>query len=241
MKVYALTDIGCCRELNEDAFYAPADGENFCCVADGMGGHQAGEVASAMAAEVFASKMCDTGHAPYERLRRAVVAANLSIYDKARSTPEMSGMGTTITALLIENGEAHIAHVGDSRCYLVRSKTLMQLTTDHTLVEELILKGRITPEVARNHPQRNVITRALGTAGGVETDILRVRVQPGDMFLLCTDGLSGSVSERELNETLNSRMKRETKISSLIEQALDNGSRDNITVLLACVEEADVT
>lgn len=240
MKVYALSDIGSYRELNEDSFYAPCEGESFCCVADGMGGHQAGEVASALAAQVFADKMRDLTHVPYERLRRAVFYANLAIYDKARTNPDMSGMGTTITGLLIENGEAHIAHVGDSRCYLLRNRVLMQLTTDHTLVEELILQGRLTPEAAKNHPERNVITRALGTAGGVETDILRVKVQKGDMFLLCTDGLSGSITEREMNETLNSRMKRETKAATLIERAVDNGSRDNITVLIVSIDEEDV-
>lgn len=237
MKVYALSDIGSVRAINEDSYYAPAPGENFCCVADGMGGHQAGEVASAMAVEVFSGMMRDTLFNPHDRLRRAVSAANQAIYEKARTTPEMAGMGTTMTALLIDKGEAHIAHVGDSRCYLLRNRTLMQLTSDHTLVEELLIKGAITLREARNHPQRNVITRALGTAEGVEIDLLRVRTQPGDMFLLCSDGLSGCVSEREMLETLNSRMRRENKVAALVEQAIDGGGHDNITVMLVAPEE----
>lgn len=108
----------------------------------------------------------------------------------------MSGMGTTITALLLENGEAHIAHVGDSRCYLLRGKSLMKVTTDHTLVEEMMLKGVLTVQEARNHPQRNLITRALGTDEQVEVDLLRIRLQKGDVFLLCSDGLTGPVSDR---------------------------------------------
>jgi len=237
MKVYAQTDIGPVRELNEDSYYTPLEGENFCCVADGMGGHQAGEVASALAVELFSRKMRDEGFKPHDRLRRAVNAANLAIYDKARENPGMAGMGTTITALLIENGEAHIAHVGDSRCYLLRNKALMQVTTDHTLVEELLLKGAITPQEAKNHPNRNVITRALGTELGVRTDILRIRTQPGDVFLLCSDGLSGYVELRDMQEILNSRMKRENKVAALVEQAIDGGGHDNITVLMVTDEE----
>ena len=237
MKVYAQTDIGPVRELNEDSYYAPGEGENFCCVADGMGGHQAGEVASALAVELFAQKMRETKFKPHDRLRRAVNAANLAIYDKAMENPSMAGMGTTITALLIEDGEAHIAHVGDSRCYLLRNKSLMQVTSDHTLVEELLLQGAITLNEAKNHPNRNVITRALGTELAVKTDILRIRMQPGDVFLLCSDGLSGYVEDKEMQEILNSRMKRENKVAALVEQAIDGGGHDNITVLMVTDEE----
>ena len=149
----------------------------------------------------------------------------------------MSGMGTTITALLLENGEAHIAHVGDSRCYLLRGKSLMKVTTDHTLVEEMMLKGVLTVQEARNHPQRNLITRALGTDEQVEVDLLRIRLQKGDVFLLCSDGLTGPVSDREIAEILNSRMKRENKLQALVEKALDAGGHDNITVLIVTDEE----
>ena len=237
MRVYALSDIGSVRTLNEDSYYVPQSGEKFCCVADGMGGHQAGEVASALAVQVFAEKMRDVLPPPHDRLHRAVTAANAAIYEKARSQAEMSGMGTTITALLLENGEAHIAHVGDSRCYLLRGKSLMKVTTDHTLVEEMMLKGVLTVQEARNHPQRNLITRALGTDEQVEVDLLRIRLQKGDVFLLCSDGLTGPVSDREIAEILNSRMKRENKLQALVEKALDAGGHDNITVLIVTDEE----
>lgn len=237
MKVYARTDIGPVRALNEDSYYMPAEGESFCCVADGMGGHNAGEVASAIAVETIANRLRDKRLAPHERLRRAVHAANSAIHDKAQENAGMSGMGTTITALLVEDGEAHIAHVGDSRCYLMRNRALMQLTSDHTLVEELLLQGAITPAEAKNHPNRNVITRALGTEVSVKVDLLRVRVEKGDMFLICSDGLTGPVSDREMLEILTSRMKRENKVSALVEKAIDNGGHDNITALLVTVEE----
>lgn len=237
MKVFYRTDIGPVRALNEDSYYLPQAGENFCCVADGMGGHNAGEVASAIAAETVASRLRDKRLAPHERLRRAVYAANAAIYDKSRENSGMSGMGTTVTVLLIENGEAHIAHVGDSRCYLLRNRALMQLTSDHTLVEELLLQGAITPAEAKNHPNRNVITRALGTEISVKADLLRVRVEKGDVFLLCSDGLSGPVSDREMLEILTSRMKRESKADALVARAIEAGGHDNITALLVYPEE----
>ena len=237
MKVYALTDKGKVRALNEDSYYAPAQGEEYCCVADGMGGHNAGEVASAIAVEVFADRMRDTIFSPHDRLRRAVSAANKAIFDKAAADQKMSGMGTTLTGLLIEDGEAHIAHVGDSRCYLLRNRALIQVTSDHTLVEELVLKGAITVKEAHSHPQRNVITRALGTEMGVMIDLLRIRTLPGDVFILCSDGLSGMVSQREMTEILNSRMRREDKAAALMAKALDAGGHDNVTVLLATMEE----
>lgn len=237
MKVYALSNVGKVRPLNEDSFYAPAGDEHFCCVADGMGGHNAGEVASAMAVETFSQQMKNLRLSPHERLRRAVSEANYAIYERGRGNSSMRGMGTTITALLVENGEAHIVHVGDSRCYLLRNRSLLQLTTDHTLVGELMAQGAITAKEAANHPQRNVITRALGAEGEIESDLLRVRLLPGDVFLLCSDGLYNCVSEHELTEILNSRMRRENKVSALIDRALDAGAPDNVTAMMVEVEE----
>ncbi|MGI6238765.1 MAG: Stp1/IreP family PP2C-type Ser/Thr phosphatase [Christensenellales bacterium] len=237
MKVYVRTDIGSVRAVNEDAYYAPAEGERFCCVADGMGGAQAGEVASAIAVDVFSAYMRDILPPPHERMRRAVAAANRAIYDKALEDAHMAGMGTTMTALFLEGGEAHIAHVGDSRAYLLRNRALMKITTDHTLVEEMVLKGVITVREAKVHPRRNVITRVLGTSDAVEIDLLRIRVLPSDAFLLCSDGLTNAVSEHDILEILNSRMKREQKPAALIEKALDMGGHDNITAMLVMLEE----
>ena len=237
MRVYALTDIGHARAINEDSYYAPAKGEEFCCVADGMGGHQAGEVASALAADIFAHKMRDKNVPLPERLRRAVESANSAIFERASANRNMSGMGTTITALAVENGEAYIAQVGDSRAYLLRDRQLQRITTDHTLVEELVNKGIITPKEARVHPKRNIITRALGTSERVNIDILNVKIQAGDRFLLCSDGLSGYVEDHDMAEILNSRMKEEEKAEYLVRAALDNGGRDNITAMLAEIGE----
>lgn len=237
MRVYALTDIGSVRAANEDSYFVPVSGERYCCVADGMGGEQAGEVASAIAVDVFAQYMKDILPPPHERLRRAVVAANKAIYDRSLSDPTMAGMGTTITALLIEGNEAHIAHVGDSRAYLLRNRALMKVTTDHTLVEEMVLKGVITVHEAKTHPRRNLVTRALGTSESVEIDLLRIRVEPADVFLLCSDGLSSYVGEHEILEVLNSRMKRENKPAALVGKSLDAGGHDNVTVLLVTLEE----
>lgn len=239
MKVYALTDIGSVRAVNEDTYFVPAPGELYCCVADGMGGAQAGEVASATAVEVFSAYMRDFLPPPHERLRRAVAAANKAIYEKALSDPSMAGMGTTITALLLDGNEMHIAHVGDSRAYLLRNRALMKVTTDHTLVEEMVLKGVITVREARTHPRRNIITRALGTAENVEIDLLRIHVEPTDVFLLCSDGLSSYVGEHAILEVLNSRLKWENKAAALVGKALDAGGHDNVTVLIVTLEGDD--
>ncbi len=239
MRVYALTDIGSVRAVNEDSYFVPASGERYCCIADGMGGAQAGEVASAIAVEVFADYMKDILPPPHERLRRAVVAANRAIFERAQADPSMAGMGTTITALLIDGDEAHIAHVGDSRAYLLRNRALMKVTTDHTLVEEMVLKGVITVREAKTHPRRNIITRCLGTSEAVEIDLLRIRMEPNDVFLLCSDGLSSYVGEHEILEILNSRMKRENKPAALVGKALDAGGHDNVTVLLVTLEEGN--
>ena len=223
MKVYAATDIGRVRPINEDSYYAPKPGERFCAVADGMGGHNAGEVASAMAVRVLEEEM----------------RAPISPTEEALRREGCAGMGTTITALCMEGNIAHIAQVGDSRAYLIRNRAILQVTTDHTLVEEMVLSGLITPSEALNHPKRNYITRALGTAETVEVDLLRLDTRPDDVFLLCSDGLSNALSEREMLDIMLSGMRMGDKVTTLIERALHHGGHDNITVLLVtCEEEA---
>ena len=178
MKVYAITDIGRMRPINEDSYYAPLEGERFCAVADGMGGHNAGEVASAMAVQVFSEEMRKTGDITAGALHTAVERANEAVYQKALENAGMSGMGTTFSALAEQGETAYLAHVGDSRIYLVRRGAIMQLTTDHTLVEEMVQKGLITPREARVHPKRNIITRALGTEERVQIDIVQMGTAP---------------------------------------------------------------
>ena len=239
MKVYSMTDIGRVRQLNEDSCYQPQPGEHFCAVADGMGGHNAGEVASAMAVKVYADYMRDVQNITGDAMRAAVSRANDEVYRASLQSPEVSGMGTTFSALAMDGGSAYIAHVGDSRIYLVRRGSLMQLTLDHTLVEEMVLKGLITPREARVHPKRNIITRALGTDPRVEIDLIQLELRPGDVFFLCSDGLTNHVPERDILRAAQSRESWQDKLRTLVGIALENGGADNITAMFAVYEEAD--
>lgn len=239
MKVYAITDIGRMRPINEDSYYAPREGERFCAVADGMGGHNAGEVASAMAVQVFSERMREAGRVSAETLHGAVVRANEAVYQQALENASMSGMGTTFSALAVDGDTVYLAHVGDSRIYLVRRGAIMQVTTDHTLVEEMVQKGLITPREARVHPKRNIITRALGTEERVMIDIVQMGVRPGDAFFLCSDGMTNYVDEREILRTAQSDRDWQDKLKHLVSIALENGGADNITALFAVFEEED--
>ncbi len=239
MKVYVKTDIGNSRELNEDSYYLPQQDECFCAVADGMGGHNAGEVASAMAVDAFAQQMracAKTGSA----MCQAVERANARVYDESRRNALCSGMGTTFTALMMHAGRASIAHVGDSRAYLLRKGTVMRLTIDHTVVEEMVLKGIITQREAKYHPRRNLITRALGTDAHVEVDLIEIELQENDVFLLCSDGFSNCVDEKEILEYSDGRGTWQEKLERLVQIALRNGGSDNITAMYAVCGEDDL-
>lgn len=238
MKVFAITDIGRVRPINEDACYMPEADECFCAVADGMGGHNAGEVASALAVKVFAENMKNVSNVTATAMRAAVDQANEAVFQAAQQSDQMSGMGTTFSALAVQNETAYIAHVGDSRVYLLRRGTVMRVTMDHTLVEEMVLKGLITVKEARVHPKRNIITRALGTAAKVEVDILQMELRPGDIFFLCTDGLSNHVEERDILKIAFSHEMWQDKLKRLVGMALENGGQDNITAMFAVLEEA---
>ena len=240
MKVFSMTDIGRVRQLNEDSCYQPEAGERFCAVADGMGGHNAGEVASALAVQTYAENMRAVRRVTAEALKNAVARANEAVYRASQESPEVSGMGTTFSALAMEGPNAFIAHVGDSRIYLVRRGALMQVTIDHTLVEEMVLKGLITVREARVHPKRNIITRALGTEESVQIDIVQMGTRPGDAFFLCSDGMTNYVDEREILRTAMSEREWPEKLKHLVSIALENGGADNITALFAVVEEAAI-
>ena len=237
MKVYAITDIGRVRALNEDSYYAPREGERFCAVADGMGGHNAGEVASAMAVQVFSEYMREVESITAQAMYAAVERANDEVYRAAMENDAMSGMGTTFSALAQQGGEVLLAHVGDSRIYLVRHGAILQLTTDHTLVEEMVRKGMLTPREARFHPRRNIITRALGTDPRVEIDIVQLGARPGDVFFLCSDGLTNYVEERQILQAAMGDGDWQDKLQRLLAVALDNGGSDNITALFAVIGE----
>lgn len=237
MKAFAETHVGKVRQTNEDAYYLPKDGEGFAAVADGMGGHQAGEVASAIAIREFTDEIRGMDLSE-DALKEAVRRANAAIYEEGSRDPLKRGMGTTLTALWYDGDNVFLTHIGDSRAYLLRNRALMQLSNDHSLVSELVAMGEITPEQALIHPQRNFITRALGTSKKTEADILHLDFQPGDAWLLCSDGLTNHMRAAEIANVLLREISWPEKLHTLIETALSRGGRDNITVVAVLKEAA---
>jgi len=221
------TDTGRQRTANEDSYYAQAP---VFAVADGMGGAQAGEVASRIAAESFEPAVRGD-QAPEAYLRSIAEGANERIHSLSQNDSTRSGMGTTLTAAIVEGDEVSFAHVGDSRAYLWRDGELRLLTSDHSLVEELRRQGRLTSEQAEDHPQRSIITRALGPEEEVEVDTLTFSARPGDVFLLCSDGLTTMVKDDGIAAALAASESLEQAATRLVEEANRAGGRDNITVV----------
>ena len=227
------TDAGRKRRRNEDAYVlAPP----LFAVADGMGGAQAGEVAARLATTAFHEFHDADGLAGEERVEALIKEANRRIYDRARADTEVSGMGTTMTAALVEGSRVVIGHVGDSRAYRLRGGRLEQLTDDHSLVADLVRSGRISPEEADTHPQRSVITRALGTDPEVDVDSHAVEAEPGDVYLLCSDGLTTMVTDEEILEIIGRAKSLEHAGKDLVKAANRRGGEDNVTVVLFAVE-----
>jgi serine/threonine protein phosphatase PrpC len=230
---YAGTDTGRQRRANEDSLLARSP---LFVVADGMGGAQAGEVASRIAVEAFQRGLASP-HQPELGLAELAQAANSRIHELSHSNAEHAGMGTTLTAVYVGEQEIAIAHVGDSRAYCLRDRELLRLTDDHSLVDELLRQGRLTPEEAVEHPQRSVITRALGPEGTVEVDTRSFQARPGDVYLLCSDGLTTMLSEELIAQILLEHPRLHDAGEALIAAANEAGGRDNITVLLLRLEE----
>ncbi len=230
---YAGSDTGRQRRANEDSLMVRSP---LFVVADGMGGAQAGEVASRVAVEAFQAGLPDSPQ-PEAALAALAQAANTRINELSHAHAEQAGMGTTLTAIYVGEREIAIAHVGDSRAYCLRDGQLLRLTDDHSLVDELIRQGRLTPEEAVEHPQRSVITRALGIEGSVEVDTRSFRGLAGDVYLLCSDGLTTMVSEEQIAAILTSREHLREAGETLIAAANQAGGRDNITVVLLRLEE----
>src|ERR1700744_3759848 len=227
------TDTGRPRRDNEDTAFVRAP---LFVVADGMGGAQAGEVASQLAVEEFHEALPDEGSAE-ERLTNRIRAANRRIYDLSRTEHEHAGMGTTLTAAYLDDDDLAVAHVGDSRAYIFRDGTLTRLTQDHSLVEELVRQGKLTEEQAAEHPQRSIITRALGIELDVEVDTWTYPVRAGDVVLLCSDGLTSMIPEERVREVLAANDNLDAAADALINAANEAGGRDNITVVLFRLEE----
>jgi protein phosphatase len=230
------SDLGLQRQGNEDNYFVRAP---LFVVADGMGGAQAGEIASEMAVESFNSGLPDGGD-PGEALRQIIEDANRRIHARSRESTGKAGMGTTVTAAHVGEDTVTIGHVGDSRCYLVRGDTLTRLTRDHSLVQELVDRNKLTEEQAETHPQRSVITRALGPEPNVQVDIITEPAQAGDLYLVCSDGLTSMVREPKLKPLLIGEHGPLEKLGrSLIAAANEAGGRDNITVILFSLEEVE--
>lgn len=227
MKVGSKTDQGKVRAQNEDTF---GYRDNLFVVADGMGGHQAGEIASAITVETILNAVLTSDFS--NSLKEVIIKANNAILEEVDRRPELSGMGTTVAVLLLEEDFAHVTHVGDSRIYQLTNDQLIQLTDDHSLVAELVKNGEITEEEAKIHPQRNILTRALGTQGKLEIEVNSVPILKGDKFLLCSDGLTGMISEPVIKEIISLNEDLQVIAETLVSTANNNGGLDNITVIV---------
>jgi serine/threonine protein phosphatase PrpC len=236
MQFAAKTHIGLVRQLNEDGYAIDLDLKPFAVavVADGMGGHLAGEVASSLAVETFVGRikaMDDREVDPSDLLMEGMQQANRVVFERASSSEGLSGMGTTLVATLFDREQIYLGHIGDSRGYLFQGGALRQLTDDHTLVNELYKNGQITAEEANYHPQRNIVTRAVGTDERVQADLLHLRWGDGDILLLCSDGLTNMVPQQQIAEILAADLPLTAKVDALIDRALAGGGYDNITVV----------
>lgn len=242
METYGISDPGKVRENNEDCFYIPTpeSQDHFVLVADGMGGHIGGEVASSTCRDAICLHMRE-GHKRGLRgpdlVRDAIAKANWAIWDTARRYVRYRGMGTTLVMAMLEAGEWVLGHVGDSRIYLFRDGRLAQLTSDHTMVQEMVKSGFLTPEQALRHPQRHLITRAMGVDDLVQPDIMRLAARGGDVLLLCSDGLTDALDAEDILILLSLPDSLERRARRLVAVANQRGGPDNITVVLAQLPE----
>ena len=237
MKFYAITDIGRKRELNEDYIYTSGQPigalPNLFIVADGMGGHKAGDYASMHTVDRFVEVIRELGeeHGVQDAINEAVTAANAYIYQRSRENSNLSGMGTTLVLASCIGNEAIVANIGDSRLYLVNDDAMTQITRDHSLVEEMVTLGGIDREMARNHPDKNIITRAVGVKEKVAADFFEVDLTKGDKLLLCSDGLTNMLRDEEIYQIIQNNKELEQAAKALVDAANENGGRDNIAVV----------
>lgn len=238
MIVGALSDIGLVREYNEDAMFASLDPNlPLYIVADGMGGHKAGDIASSMAVEIIEedfkgnSEGIKNPNGIKKSIKNAIERANAIVYKRSVVESNCDGMGTTVVLAYYLDSKFYLGHVGDSRAYIISNNNIRQITEDHTLVNELLKKGNITESEAENHPQRNIITQALGSSIGIKIDILEVDFQNDDILLLCSDGLYNMINDAKILEILKESGSLEKGVRSLVDLANENGGKDNITVI----------
>ena len=237
MRVYSATDVGQKRKMNQDYVFTSEDAvgnlPNLFVVADGMGGHNAGDFASSHAVEILVDEIRkDADYNPVKVIRHAIETANTEIIEQAQKDEGLRGMGTTMVVSTIVGQYAYVANVGDSRLYVVQGQ-IQQITKDHSLVQEMVRLGEISPEEARNHRDKNIITRALGAEKTVDIDFFDLKLEAGDTILMCSDGLSNMVDDRKMEEIiLDSEMELTEKGKTLIREANLNGGKDNIAIIL---------
>ena len=236
MKVSSATDIGLKRSMNQD-FIFTSEGPvgnlpNLFVVADGMGGHNAGDFASRYGVSVLVESVRkDQNFNPVKILRNAIEAANREIFSQSQIDPAMAGMGTTTVVCTIVGGYAYVANVGDSRLYVAGSE-LTQISQDHSLIAEMVRLGELTPEQGKNHPDKNIITRAVGTSEEVRIDFFDIKLEAGSQVLMCSDGLTNMVPDDRIFEIITEKKAEET-VQGLIDEANANGGKDNIAVIVA--------
>ncbi len=237
LKTFSITDVGRKRKINQDYVYTSEQPRgnlpNLFIVADGMGGHNAGDYASKVTVETIVEKAAASSETnPVAILGHAIAVANSLIHRCACESMELEGMGTTVVAATCINGRLHVANVGDSRLYVVNQKEIRQITRDHSLVEEMVRMGGLDRAQARNHRDKNIITRAVGVSDTVEVDFFSVELEQGDLVLMCTDGLTNMLEDEEIRMILNGARDVVEKSQKLVKAANENGGRDNITVVL---------
>lgn len=237
IKTFSVTNIGKKRKLNQDFVYTSEEPvghlPNLFIVADGMGGHNAGDYASKLAVETMVEEIAASAERePEAVLRMAVEKANAMVNGSAKKAPELEGMGTTVVAASCGGRTLSVANVGDSRLYVVGEHEIRQITRDHSWVEDMVRSGGMGREEARNHPDKNIITRAVGAEESVKTDFFSVTLKEGDMILMCTDGLTNMLNDEEIRMVLDGARDIVEKAEELVRRANENGGRDNISVIL---------
>ena len=241
MNIWGMTDIGLVRKENQDAYAVQVceeSGYTVCVVCDGMGGPGGGKRAGRLAVDAFLSSCCANlrREMNWEQAEEvaafAVAAANTAVYERACGSEGLFGMGTTLVSAIVREGQALLNNVGDSRAYLIHGGGIARITRDHSVVERLVEQGSITEEEARRHPNRNLITRALGPDSEALSDSYRVSLEPGDCLLLCTDGLTGTVTDQELYEEISRGTEDNQCLDRLLERAKAQGAPDNVTAVL---------
>lgn len=243
MQYWGLTDPGCVRKQNQDSYQIQRLDRNslLCVVCDGMGGAKSGNIASSLALDVFVQEVLRSWNANMDTektdqvLQGAVKLANFTVFDQAQQFAEFDGMGTTLVAVLIRGRKATVVNVGDSRAYGIDSDGIRQLTTDHSLVQMMVDRGELTPEMARTYPGKNLITRAIGTEPTVQCDIFHLEVKKGDFLLLCSDGLSNLMDDQEILFEVVHGVKKQNCCQRLLNIAKNRGAPDNVTSVLVMI------